>query len=171
MPIFIHVKLFAMRPGILFLLFLAWACTGQKEAEQAYKSELKELIPLKGHDPYEEGVMTDPYLQHRLVKLLGQGKYDTLVKVMYDCSPIGFNNELLYWVGYSQEKPASNGGAIIIDLNKDAIYVGLEINDQVQLFSEAGDLNNKPLKLDRWFKRRNKTTGKKTAPDSTAGKQ
>ena len=157
-----------MRTGILLMLLLVLGCTGgHKEAEQAYKSDLKELIPLKGHDPYEEGVMTDPYLQHRLVKLLGQGKYDTLVKVMYDCSPIGFNNDLLYWVGYAKEKPASNGGAIIIDLNKDAIYVGLEINDQVQLFSEAGDLDNKPLKLDRWFNRRDKTTGKATAADST----
>jgi hypothetical protein len=79
-------------------------------------------------------VFTAPYLKHRLIKLLGQGKYDTLVTVMYDCSPIGFNNDLLYWVGYGEDNPDTEGGAIIIDLVNDEIYVGYEIGDKIRSF-------------------------------------
>ena len=156
-----------MRTIILLLLtgFLA-GCSGKvKEAETAYKSDLKVFIPIKGHDPVEEGVFTDPYLQHRLVKLLGQGKYDTLVSVMYDCSPIGFNNDLIYWVGYDRENPEANGGAIIIDLVQDEIYVAYEVNDEIQIFSEANNVDNRPNKLKLWLNRREKMNNRNSEED------
>ena len=46
---------------------------------------------------------------------MGEDKYDTLVRTMFDCSPIGFNNDIVYWVGYGENHPESTGGAIIID--------------------------------------------------------
>ena len=121
--------------SLIILTALCYGCsTPVKEAETAYSSELSKLIPLKGHDPVTEGIFTDPYLKHRLVKLMGQDKYDTLVTAMYDCSPIGFNNDLLYWVGYGEYKPESTGGAIIIDLINDEIYVGFEMGDKIQVY-------------------------------------
>lgn len=69
-----------MRVLGLIMIGLFYGCSVPvKEAETAYTSELKELIPLKGHNPIEEGVFTNPYLKRRLVKLMGQDKYDTLV--------------------------------------------------------------------------------------------
>ena len=69
----------------LRLAAFLYSCSGKiKEAETAYKSNLKVFLPIKGHDPVEEGVFTYPYLQHRLVKLPGQGQYATRVQVMYD---------------------------------------------------------------------------------------
>jgi hypothetical protein len=136
---------------------MLYGCTVPvKEAETAYSSELKELIPLKGHDPIDEGVFTDPYLQHRLIKLMGQEKYDTLVRAMYDCTPIGFNNDLLYWMGYGKNNPESTGGAIIIDLAKDEIYVGFEIGDKIRVYSEADNVDKSPNKLKLWLNRREK---------------
>ena len=76
-----------------------------KKAETAYTSELKVLTPLKGHDPIDEGVFTDPFLQHWLIKLMGQDKYNTLVRAMYDCTPLGLNNDLLYWMGKGKNNP------------------------------------------------------------------
>ena len=141
------------------VLLAAISCGGSvEEAQTAYKSELKELIPIKGHDPVEEGVFTDPYLKHRLINLLGEGKYDTLVKVMYDCSPIGFNNDLIYWVGYGQENPETEGGAIIIDLVNDEIYVGYEIGNKARIYSEADNVDRRPNKLKLWLRRRDNQT-------------
>lgn len=133
------------------------ACSNSvKQAETAYPSELKELIPLKGQDPYEEGVLTHPYLKHRLVKMLGEGKYDTLRLVMRDCSPIGFNNDLLYWVGYGAEKPEEDSGAIIIDLVKDEIYLGYEYGDVIEIFTDATTQQDNPGILATWLKRRSR---------------
>jgi hypothetical protein len=143
--------------GLIIIVGLFYGCSSAvNEAETAYSSELKELIPLKGHDPIEEGVFTDPYLKHRLIKLMGEHKYDTLVRAMYDCSPIGFNNDLLYWVGYGENNPESTGGAIIIDLINDEIYVGFEIGDKIRIYSEAGNVDKSPNKLKLWLNRREK---------------
>jgi hypothetical protein len=143
--------------SLIIIVGLFISCSAPvKEAETAYTSELSELIPLKGHDPVTEGVFTDPYLKHRLVKLMGQEKYDTLVRAMYDCSPIGFNNDLLYWVGYGEHNPESTGGAVIIDLLNDEIYVGFEIGDKIRIYSEAGNVDKSPNKLKLWLQRREK---------------
>ena len=143
--------------GFIFLTILVIACgSSVEQAETAYKSDLKELIPLKGHDPVEEGVLTHPYLQHRLVKMLGQGKYDTLKRVMHDCSPIGFNNDLLYWVGYGPDKPERNSGAIIIDLVNDEIYIGYEYGDAIEIFTDAPTERENPGHLASWINRRSR---------------
>jgi hypothetical protein len=143
--------------GLIIIIGLFYGCSSSvNEAETAYTSDLRELIPLKGHDPVEEGVFTDPYLKHRLIKLMGEDKYDTLVRAMYDCSPIGFNNDLLYWVGYGKNNPESTGGAIIIDLVNDEIYVGFEIGDKIRTYSEAGNVDKTPNKLKLWLNRREK---------------
>ena len=143
--------------GLIILIGLFYGCSAPvKEAETAYTSELSALIPLKGHDPVAEGVFTDPYLKHRLIKLMGEDKYDTLVIAMYDNSPIGFNNDLLYWVGYGEHYPESTGGAIIIDLVNDEIYVGFEMGDKIRVYSEAGNVDKSPNKLKFWLKRREK---------------
>ena len=155
---------------ILVLTFFTGCGNSVEQAQSAYKSDLSVLIPLKGHDPVEEGVFTDPYLKHRLIKLLGQGKYDTLVKVMYDCSPIGFNNDLLYWVGYGEDNPETEGGAIIIDLVNDEIYVGYEIGDKARIYSEAENVDRRPNKLKLWLKRRDnqaESSEEVTPEDST----
>ena len=143
--------------SLILIVGLFYGCSAPvKEAETAYTSELKELIPLKGHDPIDEGVFTDPYLQHRLIKLMGQDKYDTLVRAMYDCTPIGFNNDLLYWMGYGKNNPESTGGAIIIDLVNDEIYVGFEIGNKIRVYSESENVDKKPNKLKLWLNRREK---------------
>ncbi len=143
--------------AMIIIVGFVYGCSAPiKEAETAYTSELKELLPLKGHDPVEEGVFTDPYLQHRLIKLMGQGKYDTLVTAMFDCSPIGFNNDILYWVGYGEHNPESTGGAVLIDLVNDEIYVGYEMGDKIRIYSEAGNVDKSPNKLKLWLKRREK---------------
>ena len=142
---------------LIIIVGLFYGCSSSvNEAETAYTSELKELIPLKGHDPKEEGVFTDPYLKHRLIKLMGENKYDTLVLAMYDCSPIGFNNDLLYWVGYGKNNPETTGGTIIIDLINDEIYVGFEIGDKIRIYSDADNVEKSPNKLKLWLKRREK---------------
>ena len=92
---------------ILFVGFIYSCTTPVEEAETAYASELKELILLKGHDPVNEDVLKMPVLKARLIKLMGEDKYDTLVRSMFDCSPIGFNNDLVYWVGYGENNPES----------------------------------------------------------------
>jgi len=143
--------------GLIIIAGLFYGCSAPvKDAETAYSSELKELIPLKGHDPKQEGVFTDPYLKHRLIKLMGEDKYDTLVRAMYDCSPIGFNNDLLYWVGYGEHNPETTGGAVIIDLINDEIYVGFEIGNKIRVYSEAENVDKKPNKLKLWLNRREK---------------
>ena len=85
-----------------------------------------------------------------------QDKYDTLVRAMYDCTPIGFNNDLLYWMGYGKNNPESTGGAIIIDLVNDEIYVGFEIGDKIRVYSEAANVDKSPNKLKLWLNRREK---------------
>ena len=146
-----------MRTEIILLAIFITACGGNVEqAETAYKSELKELSPLKGHDPYEEGVMTHPYLKHRLVKMLGEGKDETVQKVMYDCSPIGCNNDLLYWVGYGPKHPERNSGAIIIDLSNDEIYIGYEYGDAIEIFTDATMERDNPTRLATWLNRRSR---------------
>jgi hypothetical protein len=140
---------------ILLVVGFIYGCSSKvEEAETAYESELKELILLKGHDPVNEKVLSNPGLKKRLVKLMGQNKYDTLVRSMYDCSPIGFNSDLIYWVGYGENNPESTGGAIIIDLANDEIYVGFEIGDKIRVYSEADNVDKKPNKLKLWLKRR-----------------
>lgn len=152
-----------------FIVVLLLSCTaGVKQAETPYASEFSEFIAIKGHDPVEEGILTSPYLKHRLTKLMGEGKYDTLVNIMYECTPIGFNNDIIYWMGYSKEEPESSGGAILIDLNDDIIYVGYEINDHIERFSEAGDLTEHPNRLQLWLNRRDniKPAANKVEADS-----
>jgi hypothetical protein len=127
-----------------------------KQAETPYKSEFSEFIAIKGYDPVEEGVLSSPYLKHRLTKLMGEGKYDTLVRIMYECTPIGFNNDVIYWMGYAKEDPESSGAAILIDLNKDVIYVAYQYHDQIERFSEADDLMEHPTRLQLWLNRRNR---------------
>lgn len=75
---------------------------------------------------------------------------------MYDCTPIGFNNDLLYWMGYEEKNPESTGGAIIIDLINDEIYVGFEIGNKIRVYSEAENVDKKPNKLKLWLNRREK---------------
>lgn len=140
---------------ILLSIIISISCsTSVEQAQTAYTSELKELILLKGHDPVSEKALSNPGLKKRLVSLMGQNKYDTLVRSMYDCSPIGFNSDLIYWVGYGENNPESTGGAIIIDLANDEIYVGFEIGDKIRTYSEAENVDKRPNKLKLWLKRR-----------------
>lgn len=140
---------------ILFFVGVIYGCSNNVEqAQTAYQSELKELILLKGHDPVSENVLSNPGLKKRLVDLMGQNKYDTLVRSMFDCSPIGFNSDLVYWVGYGKNNPESTGGAIIIDLVNDEIYVGFEIGNKIRVYSEADNVDKRPNKLKLWLKRR-----------------
>lgn len=142
---------------IALVVIIMLACESQvKQANTAYKSEFSELIAIKGHDPVEEGIMTLPYLKHRLVKLLGEGKYDTLVNIMHECTPIGFNNDVIYWMGYSKDFPESTGAAIMIDLNEDIIYVGYEIDHIIERFSESGVVKENPTRLQMWLNRRDR---------------
>lgn len=143
--------------SFLIIAVIMFACgKSVEQAKTAYKSDLKELIPIKGHDPVEEGVLTHPYLKHRLIKMLGEGKYDTLQKVMHDCSPIGFNHDLLYWVGYGADRPERNSGAIIIDLVKDEIYIGYEYGDAIEIFTDAPADQENPTVLANWLNRRSR---------------
>lgn len=144
---------------VLIILFVTilFGCQSQvKEANKPYKSEFSELVAIKGHDPVEEGVLTSPALKDRLTKLLGEGKYDTLVTIMHECTPIGFNNDIVYWMGYSKDYPATTGAAVIIDLNEDIIYVAYEIDDIMERFSEAGDVRETPTRLQLWLNRRDR---------------
>ena len=155
----------------LFLAsILITSCNSKvQQAETPYASEFSEFIAIKGHDPVEEGVLTSPYLKHRLIKLMGEGKYDTLVKIMYECTPIGFNQDVIYWMGYAKDDPQASGGAILIDLNEDIIYVGYEVDDQIERFSEANNLTEQPTRLQLWLNRRDKTIPQRIIedPDTT----
>lgn len=143
--------------SLIIATVLVYGCnTSVNQAETAYTSELKALLLLKGHDPVKEDVFADSTLKKRLIKLMGQDKFDTLVIAMFDCSPIGFNNDILYWVGYGEHNPESTGGAVLIDLVNDEIYVGFEMGDKIRIYSEAGNVDNSPNKLKLWFKRREK---------------
>ena len=139
------------------MIVVLLACESQvKQAKTAYKSEFSELIAIKGHDPVEEGVLNIPFLKHRLVKMMGEGKYDTLVQIMHECTPIGFNNDVVYWMGYSKENPEATGAAILIDLNEDIIYVGYEFDHIIERFSEAGNVMENPNRLQMWLNRRDR---------------
>ena len=151
---------------IIFAAIILGSCTSKmKQAETPYASEFSEFIAIKGHDPVEEGVLTSPYLKHRLTKLMGEDRYDTLVKIMYECTPIGFNNDVIYWMGYDKDSPGSSGAAIMIDLNEDVIYVAYEVNDHMERFSEAGNISEHPTKLQLWLKRRNNLQPRETEPE------
>lgn len=153
------------RIGLIALIAFIFACETQvKQANTAYKSEFSEFIAIKGHDPVEEGVLNTPYLKHRLIKMMGEGKYDTLVKVMYECTPIGFNNDVIYWMGYAKDDPESSGAAVLIDLNEDVIYVGYEVNHVIERFSESGSLKEHPGKLALWLNRRDRILPKAEEP-------
>ena len=151
---------------LIFTAIILGSCTSNmKQAETQYASEFSELIAIKGYDPVEEGVLTSPYLKHRLTKLLGEDRYDTLVKIMYECTPIGFNNDIIYWMGYDKENPGTSGAAIMIDLNEDVIYVAYEVNNHMERFSEAGDVSEHPTKLQLWLNRRDNLQPGETEPE------
>jgi hypothetical protein len=150
--------------GIVIIAAILYGCSsGAEDAASAYNSELKVLIPLKGRDPVNQNILGNDKLKARLIKLMGEDKYDTLVQVMHDCDPIGFNHDLIYWVGYGEENPESDAGAVIIDLQNDEIYVGFEIGGKVRTYSEAGNVDKKPNKLKLWLRRREKTQSANTA--------
>jgi hypothetical protein len=163
-----------MRITSLILIGFLFGCSsGAEDAETTYKSELKVLIPLKGRDPVNQNILGNDKLKARLIKLMGEDKYDTLVQVMHDCDPIGFNHDLIYWVGYGEHNPESDAGAVIIDLQHDEIYVGFEIGGKARIYSEAGNVDKRPNKLKLWLRRREKINPTSTVQqvDSTLDQQ
>ena len=78
---------------------------------------------------------------------------------------------MILFIGWDIQKddPESSGGAILINLNEDIIYVGYETNDVIERFSEAEDLTEHPNRLQLWLNRRDniKPAATNAEPDST----
>ncbi len=107
------------------------------------------LMAYGGKYPYEVAMMENSVLNHRLRTMLGK-ELDYLKSVWDIQAPIEIRDGYFYTWAIKEKSAGKEGAAIMVDLNKDKMYVGIRKNDQAQIYTEDG--STPPTRLSDWAK-------------------
>lgn len=94
-----------------------------------------------GKYPYEINLLKKPVLKARLVKLLGQSRYNTMARYFQTQTPVEFSNWNYYTMGGEQHNMGSTFFEISYNPGADALAVKYVIEGNVRIFAEKRNVN------------------------------
>lgn len=112
------------------------------------KGDLSALQFFKGKYPYEIKLLKNPALKTRLRELLGTELYAYVKQIRQVESPIEIEDGLFYSWAMQAHSGGNPSAVIMIDFEKDILYVGIRKNNISTLYSEDGSAA--PQKLNDW---------------------
>lgn len=113
------------------------------------KSNLEFLKKYKGKYPYDVKLLSNPTLKKRIVDLMGMQKYNFMKTTWRVEGGIGVENNMFDASGCEQHNCDMTNFIIVVDLDKDILYIGYRVENEIQKFGE--DQNYPKLILD-WEK-------------------
>ena len=113
------------------------------------KTNLEFLKKYKGKYPYDVKLLSNPTLKKRIVDLIGIQKYNFMKTTWRVEGGIGVENNMFDASGCEQHNCDVTNFIIAVDLEKDILYVGYRVENEIQKFGE--DQNYPKLILD-WEK-------------------
>lgn len=120
----------------------------KKENSTTYTS-LKFLKKYNGKYTYEVKLFNNPILKNRLVKLMGIDKYTFMKNTWRVEGGISVKNNILTTEGCEQHNCDSTNFIVVIDLERDILYVGYKVENDIYKFGEE---QNYPLLILNWEK-------------------
>ena len=115
--------------------------------ENSTSDNLDFLMKLNGKCISEVNLLNNTVFKMRLKKIIGS-QYDNLEGFMWVQSPIEINNGLFYAWGMARSSGGDPSAVIMADINKNILYVGIQYDYKVTIYSEDG--NNAPQRLLDW---------------------
>ena len=103
----------------------------------------------KGKYPYDVKLLNNPTLKKRIVDLMGMQKYNFMKTTWRVEGGIGVENNMFDASGCEQHNCDMTNFIIVVDLEKDILYIGYRVENEIQKFGE--DRNYPKLILD-WEK-------------------
>jgi len=122
------------------------------ENEKNTKTEVSSLDVLKKYDgkyPGEVHFLKNVILKKRLVNLIGNEKYNYMVKTWAVESPVSVKNNILESWGCEAHNCDRTNFDIVIDFDKDKLYIGYRVEERIFKFGED---QNYPESILEWEK-------------------
>ncbi|MCT4318804.1 hypothetical protein [Elizabethkingia anophelis] len=110
------------------------------------------LKKYSGKYTYEVKLLNNPILKNRLIRLMGIQKYTFMKNTWRVEGGISVKNNILTAEGCEQHNCDSTNFIIVIDLERDILYVGYKVENDIYKFGEE---QNYPLLILNWEKGNN----------------
>lgn len=115
-------------------------------------TSLKFLKKYNGKYTYEVKLLNNPILKNRLIRLMGIQKYTFMKNTWRVEGGISVKNNILTAEGCEQHNCDSTNFIMVIDLERDILYVGYKVENDIYKFGEEP---NYPLLILNWEKGNN----------------
>ncbi|WMC08200.1 hypothetical protein [Elizabethkingia anophelis] len=115
-------------------------------------TSLKFLKKYNGKYTYEVKLLNNPILKNRLIRLMGIQKYTFMKNTWRVEGGISVKNNILTAEGCEQHNCDSTNFIMVIDLERDILYVGYKVENDIYKFGEE---QNYPLLILNWEKGNN----------------
>jgi len=139
----------------IFLIAIALTSCNQEANNKITKQQhgnttsenLDFMKKLNGKYPYEVKLLNNSVLKKRLKKMLGS-QYDYMKNIWEVQSPIEINNGLFYAWAMQAHSGGDPSAVLMVDFNKNVLYVGIRKDKQEKIYSEDG--SDAPQKIQDW---------------------
>ena len=121
-----------------------------KEGIDLPASNLDFLKEFNGKYAYEVKLFDYPNLTNRLKELIGENRYEFLIKTWQVENPMEFENAIFVASACEQHNCYATNFMIIVDFQFDAITVGIREEKEVEIFTEK---NQRYIRIDEWANR------------------
>ena len=112
------------------------------------EGDLSVLRSFGGKYPYEIKLLKNPALKKRLTELLGTELYAFVKRIRQVESPIEIDEGLFYSWAMQMHSGGNPSAVIMVDFEKDILYVGIRKDNVSTVYSEDG--SKAPQKLIDW---------------------
>lgn len=129
---------------LLFLIITIQSLTN-------YKSDLNYLKQFNGKYPEKVKLLGNNPLTSRLKNLI-KDKYSYLVETWAVETPIEIKNNMFSAWGCQQHNCGNTNFIIVVDFNKNMVYVGVREEANIKIYSEDGGSN---ILISNWANRTN----------------
>lgn len=121
----------------------------KNDSEASTKSELSFLTNYEGKSPMgEDNFLEKPALKSRIEKLLGD-KMKTFTANTQLITPAKLKDGIFVFWGMAQHGGGAEESNLVVDIKKDAIFLGLLSDKKVQIFKEKADVAV-PAAMTKW---------------------
>lgn len=112
-------------------------------------TSLRFLTKYKGKYPSEVKLLNNTILKNRIIQLIGKKRYQYMNQTWAVEGGIGIKNNLFDASGCEQHNCDMTNFIIVVDIEKDILYVGYRVEDEVYKF---GENQNYPSSILDWEK-------------------
>jgi len=117
------------------------------KVENADLNNMEFLKNFDGKYPYEVNLLKNPVFVKRLKKLIGENRYNFLIKTWAVETPIEFANNIFVASACKAHDCPTTNFIIVYDFSNNIMYAGIKEYNNIKTYSEDGSSN---LKINEW---------------------